>query len=396
MNRREALALSALGLTGRQTLVERPAAADQTAVDPFNTILGTQTFGASYQFTDQPKIIETSRVALEMGSNVIKFGLDPKYAERGDLPKADRSIRSLTDLAKAASIRTVLAMPFASYVLWATAFNGADWRKGVDAKGLDHEYREVHDLTCHLLRAYSGSRKTFYLGHWEGDWLLRGSYRDEVDVPPEAVKGMIAWLNARQRAVDDARRETPHRDVGVFHYTEVNRVMDALRGRVTVTNDVLPGTHVDYVSYSCYDSQQKADDLTRCLDHIESKLPPKAGITGKRVFIGEYGYPAAANSPRSQDQRSRRLMRTGLAWGCPFVLYWEVYNNEVTQGRQVGYWLIDDRGVKQPVYHTHRKYFEWAKRFVTDFRKAHGGRAPDSALFRREAIRFLDSPSDDQ
>ncbi len=396
MIRPESLALAVLGLMALGTNGVRPALAAPPPDDPLNTVLGTQTIGPAYQFTGDSKLVETSRVVREMGSGVIKIALDRQYARRGDLPKADPSIRSLKDLAGEASFKEVLGMPFAYYLLWATAFDGPDWRKGPDAAGEGREYREVYDLTCHLLRSYSGSHKTFFLGHWEGDWLLRGSYEEVADVPPRAVEGMVGWLNARQRAVDDARRDTPHRDVRVYHYTEVNRVKDAMKGRASVTNDVLPRARVDFVSYSCYDSQH-GGDLARCLDYIESKLPPKAGIPGKRVFIGEYGFPAAGNTPKEQDLRSRRVMRTGLEWGCPFVLYWEVYNNEVKGGEQIGFWLIDDKRVKQPVYHTHRKYFEWAKRFVAEYRGAHGGRAPDLTGFRREAVRFLDSlPNDHQ
>jgi len=28
--------------------------------------------------------------------------------------------------------------------------------------------------------------------------------------------------------------------------------------------------------------------------------------------------------------------------------------------------MIDDQGVKQPIYETHRRFYEWARRFVAD------------------------------
>ncbi len=368
----------------------RTARAGQPVADPFNSVLGTQSIGSAYQFSDDPRIVETCRAAREMGSNVIKIALDEKYAARGDIPKADSTIHSLTALAQEPAFRRVLDMPFAYFVLWATAFDGPEWRKGMSDAAKESEYRQIYDLTCHLLKKYSGSHKTFLLGHWEGDWMLRGSYKEGDKATPEAVQGMISWLNIRQQAIDDAKRDTANRDVEVFHYTEVNRVMDAIAGATSVTNDVLPQTHVDFVSYSCYDSQ-RGDDLSRCLDYIESKLPPKDGLSGKRVFIGEYGFPASENSPEQQDRRSRKVMRTGLAWGCPFILYWAVYNNEIKDGRQVGYWLIDDKAVKQPVYRTHEKFYLWAKRFVTQFRADHQGRRPTEVEFRQAAVAFMDS-----
>jgi len=73
------------------------------------------------------------------------------------------------------------------------------------------------------------------------------------------------------------------------------------------------------------------------------------------VFIGEYGFAAQGITPKEQDVRTRQVMRAGLKWGCPFVLYWEMYNNEVGKsGDQTGFWLIDDHNTKQPVYFTHQ------------------------------------------
>ena len=195
------------------------------------------------------------------------------------------------------------------------------------------EYREVYELTGYLLKTYSGTGKSFYLGHWEGDGLLRGTISRENDarVTPVAVQGMIDWLTARQRAVDDAKRDTPHHGVQVWNYTEVNHVTIARdEGRPALVNKVLPHVSVDFVSYSAWDTcnTPRAGNIKSALDYIESKLTPKPGITGKRVFIGEYGYPVgkpkpegeSEHTPQEQDELSRVVMRAGLEWGCPFVL----------------------------------------------------------------------------
>jgi hypothetical protein len=81
-------------------------------------------------------------------------------------------------------------------------------------------------------------------------------------------------------------------------------------------------------------------------------------------------------------------MRTGLAWGCPFVLYWEMYNNEVKDGRQRGFWLIDDQGDKQPVYFTLQQYYSNARGWVTEFlRQQH--RLPNPVEFDDAAARWV-------
>src|SRR5438094_825192 len=135
---------------------------------------------------------------------------------------------------------------------------------------------------------------------------------------------MIAWLNIRQKAVDDAKRDTPHSNVQVYHYTEVNLVQKAMHGGTTLTNDVLPQTRVDFVSYSSYDSLQGEgetlrNNVRRALDYIASKLPPKPGLPGRRVFIGEYGFPCERFDPLAQARLSREVAVAGLEWGCPYV-----------------------------------------------------------------------------
>ncbi len=363
--------------------------------DAFPYVLGTQTFGAAYQFTEGERLVETAEAILAMGSNTLKFGMSRDYAAGpgANVRRAVPGVSSLRDLAeREPAHRRVLEMPFAHYLIWAYPFAPGWWKDGYPGDAAEAQSRELYDFACYLLRTCSGSGKTFYLGHWEGDWHLRDGYDTSTDdqVTPARVQGMMDWLNARQKAVDAARRDTPHRDVEVWNYAEVNLVRLAMQGRRTVTNDVLPGTAVDFVSYSCYDTQADPEALSAALDYIESRLPPKPGIHGRRVFLGEYGFPAVAYSPARQDALARQVMRAALAWGCRFALYWEIYNNEVdAAGRQRGFWLIDDRGARQPAYETHRRYYEWARQYVAEARAA-GGREPSFDTFRQAALRWLD------
>ena len=374
--------------------------AEQTApsaLDRFNYIIGTQTFSPAYHFTDKPSLVETAEAIQEMGSTVIKFEMSRRYARRyGASAQELPPIHSLTELAQVEPAhRKVLDMPFAYYVLWTHCFSldgDTSWRKGFPKAAQEKEYREVYDFVAYLLKTYSGTGKTFYLRHWEGDGWLRGSVRveDDAHVTPEAVQGMIDWLNTRQRAVDDAKRDTPHSGIQVWHYTEVNHVKVAMHGHPALVNQVLPHTTVDYVSYSSYDTAGNPDELKAALDFIESRLPAKSGIPGKRVWIGEYGFPAIKFSPEEQDRLSRRVMRVGLEWGSPFVLYWEMYNNEVDEnGRQRGFWLIDDKEARQPLYYTHQNFYRWAKEYSANFAKAEG-RAPTSDEFRKAAVAYLE------
>jgi hypothetical protein len=352
-------------------------------VDRFNYVVGTQTIGASYQFTDLPRLVETAQAIRDMGASVIKLKLAPTDRNGTETDH----LHSLRDVAaNDVAIRQVLAMPFANYALWAYPLNRK--RKAAE-KGAGRD-EELYELGCYLLKTFLGTGKTFYLGHWEGDWELRGKAGGTDDPTPEAISRKIQWLNARQKAVDDAKRDTPHADVDVFCYAEVNLVRDAMKGRPAMTNDVLPQTTIDFVSYSSYDTtNQHTAELGEVLDYIEAKLPPKPAIKSKRIWIGEYGFPAEHHSPQQQDEKSREVMKAGLRWGCPFVLYWAMYNNEVKDGKQRGFWLIDDKGIKQPAYHAHRRLCEWGRQFVAEHIKS-AGRTPSFDQYRQGAIEFLD------
>ncbi|HVT38575.1 MAG TPA: hypothetical protein VHE78_06015 [Gemmatimonadaceae bacterium] len=379
-----ALALfSALGL-----LLSSPApAAGQskatvpTGVDTYNYVLGTQTIDGAYQFTTENRLVETARAIQAMGSTTIKFSLG---ADEVTLPK------NLIDAARnSPSVKAVFGMPFARYVLWAYPLSVAKtaW---FQQESLAAEYGEMYDLTRYLLQTYSTTSKTFMLGNWEGDWHL--THLDPNYGPSEEeVAAMIAWVNNRQRAVDDAKRDTPHHGVEVYLYLEVNRVVDAMQGKARMTNRVLPRTNVDFVSYSSYDalSGDIESNITKSLDYIESQLPAKPNVNGKRVFIGEYGFTTDRNSPEEQDAKSRSVMRAALRWGCPHVLYWEFYNNEVRDGKQRGFWMVDDHNVKQPIFSTHERFYRLARQWVGEFEKRYD-RLPLQAEFNRQAVSWLD------
>ena len=195
-----------------------------------------------------------------------------------------------------------------------------------------------------FIRSYDASEQAVRIGAEVKDFNPSG-----LASPKEVRKldrFVLFALRAAREAVDDARRDTPGSDLQVYYYLELNLVWDAISGKPRAANAILPTTRVDYVSYSAYDSllPNPEQKLPEALDYLQSQIKPKDGISGKRVFIGEYGFPADRYTPQEQDNLSRRVMRARLEWGCPFVLYWEMYNDKVRDGRQRGFWLIDNEG----------------------------------------------------
>ena len=66
-----------------------------------------------------------------------------------------------------------------------------------------------------------------------------------------------------------------------------------------------------------------------------------------------------------------------------------MYNNEVDNGRHRGYWLIDNNGIKQPIYHTHANFYRRAKTFVSEYESSNG-RPPSHEEFSQFGADLLE------
>lgn len=200
-----------------------------------------------------------------------------------------------------------------------------------------------------------------------------------------------------------AKRNTPHKDVEMYYYVEVNLSDLALKGEECMINSILPHIQPDYVSFSSYTATNSPTNeaemektLTQHLNYIESKMQPKPEIKGKRLFIGEYGWPEiglysnepAYRTPEQVNERAKWVMKTSLKWGSPYILWWEMYNNELTKdGKNRGFWLINDKGEKTPLYYTHQKFYEEAKAWLRNYTKKHK-KMPTVVEFMNAAVNF--------
>ncbi|HIZ20132.1 MAG TPA: hypothetical protein H9674_04655 [Firmicutes bacterium] len=326
---------------------------------PFHSRIGTQTFSPLYTFTAENALVETARGIWEMGSDVLKMNLSPSAyggaAELDRLPYAELAARE--------EYRTVFRMPFRHYILWVHDKGAGALNLQMDEAAEQAAYRDMYGLARYLLTTYDRTGKVFLLGHWEGDWVLLGGYDTSREPDDGKIRGMIRSLRVRQKAVEDARRDTPHSDVYVGHYCEVNRPLDAKdRGMKRMTTHVLPHVTVDMVSYSSYDSLLP-HRLTEALDFIEQNArftPYFDGLFGKKVFVGEYdGYhdyiKNGAQTPQQQADNAWAVIEDAVSWGVPFVLYWEFYSNGAPgMPPEEGFWLIDRENRRQPVYYLHR------------------------------------------
>ena len=250
------------------------------------------------------------------------------------------------------SCRRVFDMPFRHYIAWTYPVGSSWWPfDGYSSNERSIDYTQFYDLTCYLLTNYNHSGKTFYFGHWEGDGYLNANGWS-TNPSPTAVQGFIDCLNNRQKAIDDAKASISHSNVDVFCYAEVNRVRDAMlngpTNNIRMVNAVVPNvTNLDYVSYSAYDAQKlSTDNLYTTLDYLEAHLPTNktSVIPGERVWIGEYGYANSGDTPAQQEPKTRGFMQRLINYGrqaIPFILFWEVYDNETNSDGSFKYLLPD-------------------------------------------------------
>jgi hypothetical protein len=365
------------------------------AVDRYNVRVGTQTFNGLYQFTTNSLLVETAQAIKGMGSDVIKFYLGTDVPLQSHITLGANITNLLTLVRDEPSYHRVLDMPFLHFVMWAYPFGNSWPFDGYSPSERADDYREMYDLTCYLLTNHNNSGKTFYLGHWEGDWYLLPNYNTSTNPSPVAIQGMIDWLNNRQKAVDDAKAAIAHRNVDVFNYAEVNRVLDATSGNTNINqraiNRVVPFvTNLDFVSYSSYDVMEaSAATLSATLDYMHSMLPTnKASVVpGERIWIGEYGWGSLDNA--TQEQNSRAYIQRLLNWnpGPRFILFWEIYDNETNKA----FWLIDSNNVKVPSYYLHQRFLNNARLLTAEF-KERNGRLPNDSEFGPLVAPMLNQP----
>jgi hypothetical protein len=372
----------------------------------FSNAIGTQTIGVRYKFTEDSGLVETAKAIEALGSDTLKIAITRKYKDDYLLEK-DSSIKSMVDLVKTKKdYEKVMNMSFRNIMLWIYPFSdrfSGFWEGSIPKQEEDAIYNEIYDFTAHLLKKYSGSGKSFFLGNWEGDWhMLKEVYDYELDPTEETIQGAIQWFNLRQRAIADAIAETPHHDVGVYYYIELNHVRKSmLRDRPTIVNRVLPHIKTDYVSWSSYDITTVAAKkggaegkkmVTDALNYIEKHLPP-SDIKGKRVIVGEYGFHMGqVDDPTMQERCAALIMQWCLEWGCPFILYWEMYCNEIepSNNEHRGFWLIDKNGDKQPAWFLHRDMLKKSNQYIENYKKKHG-KLPSQEHFNATAAEWLKS-----
>ena len=231
-----------------QTIPEYDKKSD---LEDYNFVLGTQGIGGYYKFTDESALIEQAKHIRAMGSNILKISLGKKSQKVYGLPiKKVKSTKELFLSNK--DYKIVFDMDFKFIFTWVHSLTQIQWKKGINKKEEQILYNEMYEFVSYLLKEYNNSGKTFMIGNWEGDWLLHPEYNRKITPPKKDVKNMTKWFQIRQKAIDDAKKKTKHKNVQIYHYIELNLALKGMNGDVCIAEDILPKVDVDLVSYSSY------------------------------------------------------------------------------------------------------------------------------------------------
>lgn len=298
--------------------------------------------------------------------------------------------------------RKVFDMDFKYILAWVHTLTGIEWKKGISAEQEKVLYDEMYEFASYLLKEYNQSGKTFLIGNWEGDWLLHPNYNRNFVPTQEHIDNMTKWFQIRQRAIDDAKKQSNAKNVELYYYVEVNLVLKGLKGEACIAQSILPNVNVDLVSYSSYEAiknnrnyAEKKEQLIQVFDYLEKQLKPKPGLPfSRRVYIGEYGYHAKASQPESfkkQYDETKEIMKISLELNLPFALHWQMCNNEnepTGESKQMS--LINEEGQKMPLYHLHQKFYTEMNSYLNSYKAKHK-QFPSSQDFRKKAIEVLDN-----
>ncbi len=370
-------------------------------MEPYNFILGTNTIGGKYQFSNDSKLLEQAKHVRGMGSNMLKISLGANSPKSYGLTIDQQPSTTLELFNASPEYRKVVDMDFKYIFIWVHTITGINWKKGINPEQEKRLYDEMFDFATYLLKTYNNSGKTFLIGNWEGDWLLLPDYNRTAAPPQEHLQNMTKWFQIRQKAIDDAKKAAASKNVQLYHYIEVNLVLKGMKGEPCIANSVLPYVNVDLVSYSSYEAiknrtySEKQEQLKSIFNYLEKQLQAKEGLPfSRRVYIGEYGYHANSNKPESfskQYNETKEIMKISLELNLPFALHWQMYNNEYeTNGESKQMSLINEQGERMPLYFLHQTYYQQMNRFLINY-KASNKAAPSAEVFRKKALEVLDA-----
>lgn len=297
-----------------------------------DTFLGCVHWDAAYHTTTNPSFVEEGLgIIKDMGFGVAKVKVNnPRETYRGRVPETEDEKDIIQVIEKVfknsiSSFSTIILSVWSTFEWDESYFLDMDEEELAEKLAMEHEF--FYNLTRYLESNFTN--KTFVLQNWESDWKFE-SVLDDFN----ATKKVSAWVFARQLGVSEGRNPNPTRyTTKVVHAFEVNKV--ASRSSTSATAIVLPRVDVDLVSYSMYETHEDGV-LSDSLDFIQGKMRSPTDYMrkmrmmderfSKRVYLGEFG--TGYGSEDTRISKNKDVLVNAISWGCPFVLYWQLFENE--------------------------------------------------------------------
>ncbi len=339
-------------------------------------IIGSTHVRGRYYLNQEDFLNEGADKLLKMGTRVIKVWLHNgsetpavMYPYNSQWPE----FNSLVQCAKHPYWKKLFNKPFTTYIIQVMAVDDMPdyyWLDGFTQKQLKDIENQMYQLAKYLLIEYQNTGKTFIFSNHETDWHLKKANKFDVETPVHVLDNAVKWFTARQAGVNKAREEVGTNGVRVFHCGEVVNVVKSMKqGQLNMVNYVLPKVKLDLVSYSAWDSTvigglHEKEEIGQALDYIAENALDSEYFGNKNVFIGEYGVPENEWGQEAMMTVTKNVVETGLQWGCPYIVYWQLYCNEPEKGVDIpswnlddfrGFWLIRPDGSKTDVYNYFRK-----------------------------------------
>jgi hypothetical protein len=381
------------------------------AVHPMNYVLGTQQISVGNAINGikgtGKTVLEDLRIKTkDLGSNIFKMALTHDSHEKYGFTKSSSATTTKAYFLSNPDFKKITDVDQFKYIFfWTSSHTGAEWKNGITTTEATKYYDEMYAFASYLLDTYKSKQKHFFIGNWEGDWLMQGAENKDIYPDDDDVANFKQWMQIRSAAVKKAREDNASGAnpsySKVYFYIEVNKVQRSIDGVLSVTKDVLPHVGVDYVSYSAYEAlnfdsySAVYDKLNTNITYIKSKLTtitPSYGMFGdiyNRVFIGEYGYPRKDPSQDSinlQTLKHKRVMKAAFNLNLPFALHWQVYNNEYEGAVAKNMGLFNETRTKMQIWTTFNDFYYNMSNWVKAYKDANGQRLPSTSQFKTEAL----------
>ena len=239
------------------------------------------------------------------------------------------------------------------------------------------ESRQIGALCSFLYQRFAYLNKTIVIANSEADdkMLEILNYTGSIE---QAVENLVAWTRCRHRAIEQARAARPASRLRILHGFEVSLVNLKI-GRAGTTfrkspsgawnalAEVIPRVPFDLLLYSAYESTNSpfetqdtntdpagaGERLLRDLDRLRERARPSLSPAGRRLFgqrfvaIGELGFARERFEHLDSGGVLPRLsaaLDAAQAWGCPYIVLWQIFDSPRAGGEAWGFGLVDSGG----------------------------------------------------